>query len=301
MKIGVVIGRWQVPDLHDGHTELLRYVRSQCDVMVLLVGISRARGTKRNPLDFQTRRLMLQELCPNAWIWGLLDEKEDSVWSKKVDQIVGQFGGEVTLYGCRDSFIPHYQGKHRTVEVTPDMVPELNVKLNGTQLREAVTMSSGSAEFRRGVIYAANQKFPQVYPTVDIVLINNGKFLVGRKPGESQWRFPGGFVDPKDDNLSLAATRELQEETGIYCGAMFMKYLGSFMVKDWRYRHDERIMTTAFISDVTEMNPVAEAGDDLEEVAWKTADELECDITTAHIHILRMAVEEIPRIFAKKD
>lgn len=52
---------------------------------------------------------------------------------------------------------------------------------------------------------------------VHIVLINeNGEVLaVSRKDNHNDFGLPGGKVDPRDLSLKMAATRELEEETGL--------------------------------------------------------------------------------------
>ena len=52
---GVIIGRFQTSDLHSEHIKLIKYVLNRHQKVIILLGISPVLGTRRNPLDFQTR------------------------------------------------------------------------------------------------------------------------------------------------------------------------------------------------------------------------------------------------------
>ncbi len=63
-------------------------------------------------------------------------------------------------------------------------------------------------------------QYPRPAVTVDVILITKEEtpkvLLIQRKnnPYKDKWAFPGGFVD-MDEDLTDAAERELNEETGI--------------------------------------------------------------------------------------
>jgi bifunctional NMN adenylyltransferase/nudix hydrolase len=115
-------------------------------------------------------------------------------------------------------------------------------------------------------------KYPTSFQATDIVLVNplNGKVLLGRKPTQPKWRFMGGFVDPKDTSLEVAAERELQEEAGYVNRVGFPKYLFSFRVEDPRYATGpDGIMSAVFMITYDEFSKSKiKAGDDIGEVRW---------------------------------
>jgi bifunctional NMN adenylyltransferase/nudix hydrolase len=115
INYGVIVGRFQVNSLHAGHLELFRQVSEKHDRVIVFIGVPRTVPTKRNPLDFETRKKMIQADYPDFVILPLRDEKHDNYWSNRLDDSIAsvtQFTGDVTLYGGRDSFVPHYYGTH---------------------------------------------------------------------------------------------------------------------------------------------------------------------------------------------
>lgn len=265
MNLGVIVGRFQVPELHQGHVELINHVKSQHGQVLALLGCTTVLGSRNNPLDFITREKMLKSRFPEVTVLPIYDQASDQKWSDNLDSLVKSIApvGKVVLYGGRDSFIPYYHGKYPTVEI------ELNMNDSGTRVREtAANKICVSADFRAGVIYAVNNQFPRVFPTVDVAPIKDGHILLGRKPNEGLFRFPGGFVDQGDESLEIAALREMQEETNLTCWLGDLEYVCSKHVSDWRYRkkEDGSIITTLFAC-LAPLNG-AKAGDDLAEVKW---------------------------------
>ena len=64
-EIGVIIGRFQVHELHNEHKKLIYSVLEQHEKVLLFLGTTSAVGTRRNPLDFITRKAMIEEAFPN--------------------------------------------------------------------------------------------------------------------------------------------------------------------------------------------------------------------------------------------
>ena len=262
--VGVIIGRFQTPELHEGHIGLLDHVTDNHKNVVVFLGVPRIQNTKRNPLDFATRRKMVQSIYPEVIVLPLDDNRSDHKWSTQIDNTLRSMFPETdaVLYGSRDSFIPSYHGKHAT-----EPYPQVQSH-NATDLRaEAAATPLDSDDFRAGVIYGIHKQRPVTYPTVDVVMVDGEKILLARKPSETLFRFVGGFVDRTDKNWEMAARRELYEETKL--SALKMQYVCSQAVEDWRYAKEENgIMTTLFMTYAWDQMGRPEASDDIAEVKW---------------------------------
>jgi bifunctional NMN adenylyltransferase/nudix hydrolase len=264
-EVGVIIGRFQTNKLHEGHINLISQVLSNHKKTIILIGVSRIQNTKKNPLDFASRRAMISELFPSVIVLPVMDQRYDENWSAEVDRTISMpFGEKKTLiYGSRDSFIPHYKGKFPVIELEPSS------EHNATNIREEIARETlETSDFRAGVIYSAFNQRPVTYPTVDICAFNQkGEILMARKPSEKYWRFVGGFVDPTDASFEQAALREFREETGGSCVIGNLKYITSHRVADWRYAKEESgIMTTLYLGEYN--MGYASASDDIAEVKW---------------------------------
>lgn len=111
--------------------------------------------------------------------------------------------------------------------------------------------------------------YPTSFQAVDIVVLNKNKktVLLGRKKNKIQWRFIGGFTEPKDSSLEYAARRELAEEASINLEVSPMVYIGSFRVDDPRYRDSKhKVMSAVFLCEY--LWGFAKAGDDICGVKW---------------------------------
>src|SRR5581483_11113334 len=109
--IGGIIVRFQEDDLHEGHHYLLKQVTDNHRKVVIFLGVPPIMGTQRNPLDFNNRRVMIQNHYPNAVIVSLPDQGDNTRWAQTLDRRIREVFpyGDVLLYGSRDSFIPHYK------------------------------------------------------------------------------------------------------------------------------------------------------------------------------------------------
>lgn len=262
---GVIIARFQTPYLHKGHQSIINHVAQKHNRIIVVLGITATKYTKRNPFDFYTRERMTKTAHPNLIVLSLADHPSDKTWSQNLDQLLAlTFQGEqFILYGSRDSFIPYYNGKLITEEL-----PEFG-DFSATEIRNEISdQVMSSQDFRAGINYACHNMYPKVYPAVDIAVFRNNKteILLGKKATLNQWRFVGGFVDPTDDSYEAAAKRELKEE----CGAIEtgpLTYELSTRIDDWRFRKEEdKITTTLFSTDYQFGTP--KAADDIIDTNW---------------------------------
>lgn len=281
---GVIVGRFQVNELHDGHMELFRAVRARHNRVLVFVGVSPTGSTKRNPLDFETRKRMIQAKFPEFTVLPLKDVMTDEMWSKSLDEKIREVVdyGDVTLYGGRDSFVPHYHGSYTPVELA--LPPGT---LSGEDIRAALTNNvMESSDFRAGVIYAAMNARPRVVTTVDAIIWHAAgsqvdgfryEFLLGKKAGEPGWRFVGGHAEAFTESFEDDVRREVMEETGLDIDQNHVHYIGSCIVPDWRWEKEEsKIKTLIFACEALQMG--ATAADDIQQVRWVRSNEMSAEL-----------------------
>lgn len=267
--LSVVIGRFQTPRLHEGHLELLRRANNYSENLLILIGCTAAVGTDKNPMDFETRKQLIKYNCEIKPLYDMLSDKD---WSDQIDKIIEDLGfKEATIFGGKDNSIEgYYFGKHKI-----KIIEDIGVH-SSTALRKAIGMSNprDSEDFRAGIIYATEKRYPIVYSTVDVIVKNDDKYLVGKKG--DKYCFIGGFVDVDDESLQYAAIRELEEETGI-TNFGDIDYCGSIKIDDERYKGTKDcIMTHCFLV----RNARNGLGDTIKDkefkhFVWATKEELE--------------------------
>lgn len=298
-KIAVIVGRFQNYKLHDGHKALIQHASDNYDQIIIALGTSRKRSCKTDPLSVATRiRIIRRDMSLAAYqkttFIKLLDKKSDEDWSNTLDTVcslhdIHEVG--IDLIVGRDSFRSHYSGKYINNFVE---IPEVESE-NATKYRDNINDVAHIAHqksFAQGVIWSTQQQYPKVHATVDIAVVrkidNKVLILLGRKPEEKGWRFPGGFSDPTDDSYEHAAVRELKEETNIVVGHKRLEYLTSMRLDDWRYRTGaDKVITSLFVCPFNNTGTGAmadsyilkdmKAGDDLAELKWV---ELSPDLAT---------------------
>jgi bifunctional NMN adenylyltransferase/nudix hydrolase len=246
-SVAVLVGRFQVHELHEAHHYIIKQVVDNHKKIILFLGVSKTAGTKKNPLNFETRKRMIQNKYSEITILALQDTGNDFTWSKEMDKRIREVYpiGEVLMYGGRDSFIPFYKrggGQFECKEL------EQHTFVSGTEVRKLVSdQVKESSDFRAGVIYQTYNQFPKVHPNVVIAPFNEDgtKVLLAKRPNEN-WRFIGGFAHPNDSSYEHTSRRKLIDEAGqIEIGDI--QYITSLKVDDWRYRREEdKILTILY-------------------------------------------------------
>lgn len=273
--VGVIVGRFQVPSLHEGHLEVIEHVCEQHDKVLLFLGLSPATPSTSNPLDFQARKQMIETEFPEIIVGYLKDTAQDDVWTRNLDQQIDALthaNQTVKLYGSRDSFLDHYQGKHETEEL------EAEHKVSGKEIRKEIERrgTKASEEWREGATWACMARYAVTWTTVDIAIFNEDetRILLARKPDERKWRLPGGFADPTSETFETDARREAMEETALTITDP--QYVGSFRIDDWRYRGERDQIKTILFKARKRFGDIR-AGDDVEEVRWVDVTQVDLD------------------------
>lgn len=243
-EVGVIVGRFQTPYLHEGHMEVIKKVAEAHPRVFVFLGQTPLKCTRHDPLDYNARELMINQAFPDVEVHKINDVGDNDLWSMALDKEIDLLTGvdqKVTLYGGRGSFITTYTGRYHTEELAPSRY------LSASEIRAKCGIKSkGTQEWREGVIWALQNKWPTVYTTVDMAPISadGNQVLLVRKPYERKFRFAGGFADVKSQTFEDDAKRELFEETDLE-GEM-VQYIGSTLIDDWRYRDQVDKIKTLF-------------------------------------------------------
>lgn len=166
--IGVVIGRFQVDDLTDGHVALIDHVKNNSDDVCILVGVAPER-TARNPLPYVCVAQNIRNNYPGFFhIHPLPDVPgNDLQWSHYVDMFLKYLfpDAEIKLYGGRNSFADRYHGRHRPVVEFIDF----DTSVTATAARSEIVNNKpeDNPAFRRGVIYAVGNYVSSKLPVSD--------------------------------------------------------------------------------------------------------------------------------------
>jgi len=167
--VGVIVGRFQVHELHTAHLDLIQSVCSEHEKVIIFLGLSPLMVTQNNPLDFESRKQMILDKFPNVIILYIKDSHSDEIWSNDLDEKIKDILGpnqSAVLYGSRDSFISRYHGKYSTQELMQE------IYVSGSETRKSISKKVKNApEFRAGVIWAAYNQYPKCYPTVDVAIL----------------------------------------------------------------------------------------------------------------------------------
>ena len=271
MKTGILVCRYQCHYLHEAHIKLIDYVKERNEKVIIYIGVADTRLTHPDPLDFESRKIMVHELYPDITVLPIKNQKENYRWSINLDNDIlknTNLFDDITLYGSRESFLDTYYGSYNK-EFVKDVVIE---GLSATNIRCEVHKSKiDNRDKRQAVIWASNHRYPTSYQTVDVAIINfdKGELLLGKKLYENKFRFVGGFSDPENEDdtcLEAVGKREVNEECG-YIETSNYKYICSMRIDDWRYGSSrDKIMTTFFACSY--IFGKCSPRDDIHELQW---------------------------------
>lgn len=147
-KIGIIVGRFQVPTITEGHRYFIKTVTERSDKTIIFVGTTKTGLLgKRNPLPFEAVKASLMEETRgyDVEIFSIKDIGNLPFWVQQLDlqidslftlNILNRDTDEITLYGSRDSMVSGYRscnGKYNTSEIISS-VPDIS----GTAERERI-------------------------------------------------------------------------------------------------------------------------------------------------------------------
>ncbi|UII26544.1 NUDIX hydrolase [Fulvivirga maritima] len=131
--------------------------------------------------------------------------------------------------------------------------------------------------------------------TVDAVIFNQPDaesreiLLVRRRnePFKGQWVLPGGFVED-DEDLPVAAARELEEETQITVSVEDLIQVGAYGKPGRDPRG--RMVTVAYVAEINQDEQKAVGSDDAEKAQWWPLNDLP-QLGFDHAEILEKALK----------
>ena len=103
---------------------------------------------------------------------------------------------------------------------------------------------------------------------------------------------PGGAVDPGENDLTMAALRELEEETGLKLDPKHFHYVGLFD-KPWRDPRNKNCVSYAF-RVILDDYPEVVAGDDATECTWNDVDsngDVSVQMAFDHAEIIKKSLQ----------
>ncbi len=229
MKIGILIGRFQVPEPHEGHRFLIKRILERVDELVILVGSSNQARSPRNPYTFLERREAIynsfKDIKSRILVVPINDYMyNDSQWMADVAATIKHCVGvnqETILYG-------HFKPGNDYLKWFPQLKYENidnEIDVSGTEMRNANRhLLPLSVQEDMRYIEKEAKKFEN-YPYPDSLNVMCGDAVVeclghvllvkrGRAPGVGNWALPGGHKHTYETALRCVL-RELDEETNL--------------------------------------------------------------------------------------
>ena len=159
-QVGIIVGRFQVAELHDGHKYLIQTAIDNSEHVVIFLGHAPEYFTEKNPIPYFHREWMIKEAFPNVQTRMLPDMPlSDEDWVKNLEKNILNLiksNEKPILYGSRDSFVDTYVqngGKFQTITIVG------KGDYSGTEDRLKIkNIFHNSVDFRKGIIYTVYNK-----------------------------------------------------------------------------------------------------------------------------------------------
>ena len=152
MKVGIIVGRFQVPDLTKGHRGLFSKAFNECEKLIVFIGETKnGKITPHDPLPYEPRANMIVEFFLNRYgkgkipqIYKIVDIGDYPKWVEDLDSKIQSLmnlelieeSDDINIYGSRDSVAEKYKengGKYKTC-----VVQEVGTGISGTEVRKNI-------------------------------------------------------------------------------------------------------------------------------------------------------------------
>lgn len=143
------------------------------------------------------------------------------------------------------------------------------------QTEEEFLKKYDSSKYKKPSVTTDNVIFYVQENNIEVLLIKRGNH-----PDINKWAFPGGFIE-MDENLEVAALRELKEETNLEGIEFEQLYTFGDVDRDKR----DRIITVVYFAIIEEKKK-AIAGDDAGDAKWFSLDYKKISIEDSGEYIL---------------
>jgi 8-oxo-dGTP diphosphatase len=138
----------------------------------------------------------------------------------------------------------------------------------------------------------ASRRYPErPFLGVGAIVVQDGRVLLARRanpPLQGEWSIPGGLVET-GETAAEATVREVREETGLEVRALRLVEVFERIVRDSAGRVEYHFVLLDYLCEV--LSGEAAAGDDVTELRWVAAGELEqCSVAPGTCAVVRKAL-----------
>lgn len=150
-KVALAIGRWM--PLHNGHAQFLTELAATCDKLIIGIGSSNIKGTKKNCIHADLRRRMLEKVLINDTTREKItfidiDDGTDEFWFDLVNKIIEEYKVTEFYTGNKEDILSKIESGEYSIKLPIDRIinPEemTNVKYHATQIRDAIAKGDQS-------------------------------------------------------------------------------------------------------------------------------------------------------------